>query len=166
MRPAVLFSSVCKPYDKMIGRFLPSDQMGNALTRGQDLFVMYEHTHFNPLHLMAQNVTGPSVVLEYPTMEQFARELEEGYDYVCISANVNNLERLLEMCACTREKSPHSKIVVGGYGVLCTPILFEQPEWEGKIDEVCRGEGIGFMRDLLGTPADMEQQCRLPNGGF
>jgi len=51
------------------------------------------------------------------------------------------------MCELTKEISPQSKTVVGGYGTAVAGV-------ENIADHVCRGEGAQFMRRLLGEPED------------
>ena len=98
MNARILFTTVCRPFDLALNEFEATDQMAFRLTRDQGLFVMYEHTHLSALHLMAQNLSMASVLLEYPTFEQLESELEKGYDYVAISFKVCNIEKLAEMC--------------------------------------------------------------------
>jgi len=164
-KPSVLFTSICGPFDKLLGRFPANDQMAFRLTRGQEPFVLYEHTHLSSLHLMAQNLSLPSVVLEYPSMDDLARELENGYSHVAISFKVCNTDRLMEMCRLIRKKSPGSKIIVGGYGAICLPGLFKDQRKQNLIDYVCRGDGISFMRELLEDPPAEEITCKLPKIG-
>lgn len=164
MIPRILFTSVCAPYDRMLD-FSATDHLAYRHTRAQGLFTLHGHTHQSGLHLMAQNLSGPSVVLENPTLDDFEAELAGRYDYVAISFKVRHTGRLLQMCELIRRKSPSSKIVVGGYGAICGPNLFKQKDWVGKVDFVCYGEGVSFMRKLLGETPKHEISCRLPKEG-
>jgi len=166
MKPRILFSSVCGPFEKILGRFLPTDQMAFRLTRGQELFCLYQHTHYNALHLMAQNLSCPSVVLENPSLDRFTRELAAGYDYVCISFKAINLDRLLEMCEVVRHRAPKTRIVVGGYGTICSPLFLQEAAWQGKIDHLCDGEGVAFMRTLLSERHDGDVSSKIPKMGI
>ena len=165
MKPKILFTSVCKPFANFLGQFSSMDQMAFRLTRGQEPFVFYEHTHFYPLHLIAQNLTIGSVVLEYPTLSQLNRELENNYDYVAISFKTCDAERLLEMCDLVRKKSPNSIIIVGGYGAICASEMLKDNVWDGKLDKVCKGDGISYMRNLFNEPLDKGIRCNIPKGG-
>jgi radical SAM superfamily enzyme YgiQ (UPF0313 family) len=49
------------------------------------------------------------------------------------------------MCRWVREAAPQSKIVLGGYGTVLE-------ECDGLADYVCREEGVGSFRRLLGEP--------------
>ncbi len=148
-----------------IDGFAPSDQMAFRLTRDQGLFVMYEHTHLSALHFIAQNLSQGSIVLEYPTLEQFEAEVKKGYEYVGISFKICNIEQLYDMCDLVRRISPSSKIIIGGYGTICTSILQEDPAWTDKYDFVCDLEGVSYMRRLLGEPETSEMRCQLPKIG-
>ncbi len=165
MKSKILFTSIYKPLRLTLDGFSAMDQMAFRLTRGQDLFVMYEHTHLSSLHLIAQNLSSASVVLEYPSFEQLEKELEQGYDYVCISFKICHIDQVLEMCEFVRKKAPESKIVIGGYGTICTPLFSQESVWEGKTDFICDGEGISFMRRLMNEPGDHAIQCQLPKIG-
>jgi hypothetical protein len=54
--------------------------------------------------------------------------------------------------ALVRRHSPRSKIVLGGYGTVA-PDEMLRPYG----DHICREEGVGFMRRLLGEP-----EIRMP----
>ena len=45
-----------------------------------------------------------------------------------------------------RKHAPHSKIILGGYGTVLPDELLTP-----FADHICREEGIGFMRRLLGA---------------
>ncbi len=139
--------------------------MAYRLTRGQGIFTLQEHAHSYPLHILAQNIDLPSVVLEWPSLEDLKKELEaESYDYVCITFMSRDLNKLRTMSDLIREYSPKSKIVIGGYGVVCMSDEVEK-EFEGTYDYICREEGISYMRNLLKEKIDKPISCRLPQGG-
>ncbi len=139
--------------------------MAYRLTRGQGIFTLQEHAHSYPLHILAQNIDRPSVVLEWPSLEGFQNELKSGdYDYVCITFMSRDLNKLRTMSGLIREYSPKSKIVIGGYGVVCMVDEIAK-EFEGTYDYICREEGISYMRNLLKEKIDKPICCRLPQGG-
>ncbi|MCP4269563.1 MAG: hypothetical protein GY777_28995 [Candidatus Brocadiaceae bacterium] len=139
--------------------------MAYRLTRGQGIFTLQEHAHSYPLHILAQNIDLPSVVLEWPSLEDLKKELKgERYDYVCITFMSRDLNKLRTMSDLIREYSPKSKIVIGGYGVVCMSDGVEK-EFEGTYDYICRKEGISYMRSLLKEKIDKPICCRLPQGG-
>ncbi len=165
MSASILFTTVCRPFDLALNEFEATDQMAFRLTRDQGLFVMYEHTHVSALHLIAQNLSLPSIVLEYPTFDQLEVELKKQYDYVAISFKICNIDKLAEMCDVIRKVSPHTKIVIGGYGTICTPLLLEEECWRNRVDAICQLEGISFMKDLLKEPKNKTIHCQLPKIG-
>jgi len=96
--------------------------------------------------LIQANISAPCAVLDFPTRDDFARELtSHRYDIVGISSIIINVGKVREMCRMTRELSPHSAIVVGGHVAAI-------PEIETMIDadHVVRGEGVSWMRRYLG----------------
>jgi len=65
--------------------------------------------------MIQQNISAPCTVLDFPTREDFARELKANeYDVVGISSIIVNIGKVREMCRMVRELSPKSKIVIGG----------------------------------------------------
>src|SRR5262249_45050816 len=139
--------------------------MAYRLTRGQGIFTLNEHAHAWPLHLLAQNVDCESVVLEWPTLEEFEAECATGaYDYVCITFMNRDLNKLRAMSASVRRLSPRSKIVIGGYGVICLPDD-QAARLGADYDYICRGEGVTFLRGLVGERVDQPIRCYLPQSG-
>ncbi|MBI4868648.1 MAG: cobalamin B12-binding domain-containing protein [Candidatus Wallbacteria bacterium] len=165
MNQRVLLSSPVRPYPLLDGRFSPFDQMTFRFTRGQDIFTMQEHTHFYGLHVLAQNAGVPVRVLEFPTMADFEDELRSGgYGVVGITTNVVNLETVQEMCRVARRVSPGTRVVVGGYGTRCLADGALKHLRVGKeVDDLCTGDGIRFLRRLLGMGEPPRPiSCRLP----
>lgn len=162
----ILFTSPCRTGEVFLGRFASTDHLAYRLTREQEPLVLHGHVHVSPLHMLAQNVSWPSTVLEYPSFDDFDRELRRGgYDVVAISFKAVHADVLHEMCSMIRRLSPRSKIVLGGYGAVCAPELFSDPRWEGLFDHVCHGEGISFLRELLGDDDHPPIKCQLPKEG-
>jgi haloalkane dehalogenase len=160
----MLFSAIYDPAP-LLNRWAATDQMAYRLTRGQGIFTLNEHAHAWPLHLLAQNVGCESVVLEWPSLEEFESECASGdYDYVCITFMNRDLTKLHEMSASVRRLSPRSKIVIGGYGVICLPDD-QAARHEADYDHICRGEGVRFLRTLVGEPVDQPVSCYLPQSG-
>ena len=160
----ILFSAIYDP-DPLLNRWAATDQMAYRLTRGQGIFTLNEHAHAWPLHLLAQNVDCESVVLEWPTLEEFDAECARGeYDYVCISFMNRDLNKLRAMSASVRRLSPRSKIVIGGYGVICLPDD-QAARHETDYDYICRGEGVKFLRALVGESVDRPMSCYVPQSG-
>ncbi|MHC4946544.1 MAG: B12-binding domain-containing radical SAM protein [Planctomycetota bacterium] len=100
------------------------------------------------IDFIAANLKTPTTVLHYPTMSQFIAEIKKGYDYVGIAFVSATLHKLLPMVQAIREHAPSSKIVLGGYGTALGQML------EPHADHICQGEGVAFMRRLLGERVD------------
>lgn len=142
----VLLTTVCGPFgadtDDCTRHVMP-ELFHAQVTRAQGIFSIRSTYISYGLEYIAENITTPATVLQYPTMKQFRRELQKGYDYVGISFVIATFDKLKKMCRMAREVSPRSKIILGGYGTML-------PECDQYGDYVCREEGVDFMRRLLG----------------
>jgi radical SAM superfamily enzyme YgiQ (UPF0313 family) len=148
----VLLSSVFGPYgvDDAYGRKENVMELfHNQVTREQGLFSLRMHHPSYGLHFMAANLAASTVVLDFPDEARFVKEIKKGYDYVGISFIVPNFIKAQRMAKLVREHAPKSKIVLGGHGTRI-------PGIEAMIehDHICRGEGVRFMRELLGEDVD------------
>ncbi|NOS99485.1 MAG: radical SAM protein [Phycisphaerales bacterium] len=146
----LLLTSICKPIGPRYG---DSPSVGYELLHGQ---VTTAQGLFSPravhlqygLEFIAANLDTPSTVLNYPSRRQLIRELKQGYEFVGLSFVLSTYHRMIEIVALIREHSPGSKIILGGYGTVIEDELL-QPYG----DYICREEGVGFMKELLGeTP--------------
>ena len=170
-RPAarVLFSSPWFPdgYKAQAWDNPVTDFGDLQFTGHQDLFSLHGHMHELFAHVIGQNLQGPSVYLEYPRKEQFLAELDRGYDFVGIHLFYNQVEAALDMCRAVRARAPGAKIVLGGYGALGIAEMIPPDELAPLADYLCLGEGIAFMRKLLGEPAGAPIEIsHLPRGGL
>ena len=160
--PRLLFSSVFKPFaeaDTLYSRVDSKIEIfHNQLTKYQGVFSPRVHYSTLGLHAIASNLEVPSVVLDYPTLPRFIAEVKKGYEYVGIGSIAPNFERVKRMCGEIRRHSPKSKIILGGF---CATI--EHLDRILDVDYICAGEGISFMRELLGLPAEYE--FRMPDCG-
>jgi haloalkane dehalogenase len=145
----VLLTSVCRPLGERYGDG-PSvgyELLFGQVTRAQGLFSpRANHIHFS-LEFIAENLEAPVTVLQYPSRAELIRELGKGYAYVGISFLLATFHRMKEVVALVRRYAPGARLVLGGYGtVLGDEVL-------GPFaDHVCREEGVGFFRRLLGEP--------------
>jgi radical SAM superfamily enzyme YgiQ (UPF0313 family) len=115
------------------------------VTRAQGIFSPRAvHVYFS-LEYIADNLDAPTVVLQYPSKEEFIRELKKGYDYVGVSFMMALFHKMKESVELIRRYSPQSQIVLGGYGAL-----LEDDVLKPYGDHVCREEGVEFFRRLLG----------------
>jgi len=142
----ILLSSPIQPYGPKFGdSFSCLASSCHQLTWAQDIFRVEDQMCFWGIDLIAANINTPTVVLQYPTKSQFIKEIKNSYDYIGLSFNVPTFHKVKRMVAAVRKYSPKSKIILGGYGTL-----LPDEELNGLGDYICREEGIGFMRKLLG----------------
>lgn len=143
----ILLSSPPKPFGRAFGDGFSCQTSGShQLTWAQDIFRVEDQMWHWGLDVMAANITVPTTVLHYPTLDIFRQELENGYDYVGISFNLSTLHKIKEMVQSVRELSPGSKVILGGYGTVLT-----DEQLAGlSADYICREEGISFLRRLIG----------------
>jgi radical SAM superfamily enzyme YgiQ (UPF0313 family) len=154
MPPKVLLTSVFKPFavDDIFSRKESIHELWhNQLTKAQGIFSLRHNYVSFGLHCIANNLGISSFVLDFPTQKRFIREIRKGYDYIGISAITPNFRKIKWMAAKVREVSPKAKIIVGGF---CTTVPHLN-QWL-DVDYVCVGEGISFMRQLLGLPVNFE----------
>ncbi len=148
----ILFSSVFKPYgvdDKYGRKENIMELLHNQVTREQGIFSLRRnHRSFN-LYLLAENISVPSTVLDFPSLKRFIKEIKKGYDYVGISFITPNFAKTQKMAELIRQYSPKSKIILGGHGT-------QIPDLEKIIDcdYIVRGEGISWLRRFFGEPVD------------
>jgi radical SAM superfamily enzyme YgiQ (UPF0313 family) len=150
----VLLSSVFGPYardDEFGSRAInPMELYHNQVTREQGSFSLRMFHRSWGLMMIQQNISAPSTLLDFPTIERFEQELLSAeYDIVGISGIIPNFGKVREMCRRVRKLSPKSTIVVGGH-VAAIPALDKMID----ADYVVRGEGIGWMRRYLGEDPD------------
>ena len=146
----MLLSSVFGPYardDEFGSRAInPMELYHNQVTREQGSFSLRMFHRSWGLMMIQRNISAPSTLLDFPTLERFERELTSTeYDIVGISGIIPNFGKVREMCRRVRRLSPKSKILVGGH-VAAIPGI------DKLIDADCvvRGEGIAWMRGYLG----------------
>ena len=159
-RARVLLTSVFGPYaqdDEFGSRAInPMELYQNQVTRAQGAFSLRMFHRSWGIMLIQANIPAPCTLLDFPTREDFVRELAaQEYDVVGISSIIVNVGKVREMCRIVREFSPQSVIVVGGH-VAAVPGLENMID----ADHIVRGEGISWMRRYLG--ADEHAPIRHP----
>ncbi len=118
----------------------------NQVTRAQGSFSLRMFHRSWGIMMIQSNITAPCAVLDFPTRDDFARQLKENqYDIVGISGIIVNVGKVREMCRMTRDLSPQSTIVVGGH-VTAIPGIEKLID----ADHIVKGEGISWMRRYLG----------------
>ncbi len=151
----MLLTTVFRPfgienkYNKKGDDFL-LDYLASRLSRETGLFSLSSYLPHSGLHLIAANLPIKTRVLEYPTEEEFIEEIKKGYDYVGITFVYKGYRKVFQMISLTRKYAPKTKIVIGGFGTDINNV-----ENMGA-DYVCKGEGVSFMRKLLGFSDDQK----------
>ena len=109
----VLLTSVFGPYakdDEFGSRTInPMELYHNQVTRAQGAFSPRMFHRSWGIMMIQENISAPSTVLDFPTREDFARELTTSrYDIVGISSIIVNVGKVREMCRMVRQLSPDS----------------------------------------------------------
>jgi radical SAM superfamily enzyme YgiQ (UPF0313 family) len=149
MNKKVLLTSVCRPMGPQYGD-APSvgyELLYRQVTRAQGIFSPRTVNAFFGLDYIAENLDVPTVVLQYPSKRELIKELKKGYDYVGVSFIMALMHKMKETVALIRKYAPHSKIVLGGYGTVLKDDVLKP-----YADFICREEGVGYFRRLLGEP--------------
>jgi radical SAM superfamily enzyme YgiQ (UPF0313 family) len=146
----ILLSSVFGPYaqdDEFGSRSInPMELYHNQVTRAQGSFSLRMFHRSWGIMMIQANVSAPCAVLDFPTRDDFARQLKTNqYDVVGITGIIVNVAKVREMCRMTRELSPQSVIVVGGH-VAAIPGIEKMID----ADHIVKGEGVSWMRRYLG----------------
>lgn len=158
---SLLLTSVFRPFgvDDQYGRKENKLELfHNQVTREQEIFsIRYNHKSFG-LYFIAENLEMPTMVLDFPSLKQFRKELRKGYDYVGISFITPNYVKAKKMAEIVREESPGTKIIMGGHGTRI-------PDIEELVDAdyYIRGEGIHQLRKLFGEDVDAPIQHPVVN---
>jgi haloalkane dehalogenase len=149
MTRKVLLTTVCRPMGPQCGdaTSVGYELLYRQVTRAQGIFSPRTVNIQFSLEYIAENLDVPTVVLQYPSKRELIRELKKGYDYVGISFLMAIFHKVKDMVALIRQYAPNTKIVLGGYGTVLT-----DEELKPYSDFICREEGVGYMRRLLGEP--------------
>jgi hypothetical protein len=162
----ILFTSSVYPFPTLPNDTSLTDATGARFTRADGIFTILSHSHHFANHLLAQNIDAPSVVLEYPRWDDFTGEVRKGWSIIGISALPVHLDSVLRMCRYIREHSPGTTILVGSYAGMALQATHSEEEWKAYVDCICHGEGVEFMRHLLGEDTGRPiRQTLMPKGG-
>ena len=150
----ILLSSVFGPYaqdDPYGSRSInPMELYHNQVTRAQGSFSLRMFHRSWGIMMIQQNISAPCTVLDFPTLEDFEKELQaHEYDVVGISGIIANIGKVRELCKRIRKLSPRSTIIIGGH-VAAVPGLSRMID----ADHIVKGEGIAWMRRYLGEDPD------------
>ncbi len=143
--PRLLLTTVCRPIGGSgAGPSVGVDVMKGQLCVNQGALRTAGTGWAYGLEYIAANVARPTTVLHWPSERELVRELRRGdYAHVGISSTFQLVPRLRETVRLVRRHAPHARVVLGGYGTAA-------PETHALGDDVCMGDGIAFMRELLG----------------
>jgi haloalkane dehalogenase len=166
MERRILFTTPCYPYPTLPFNDSITDATGQRFTKGDDIFTIISHTHCFANHILAQNVSWPSLVLEYPRWQDFTDEVDKGYPYLGISAYPPHLDMVMRMCEYARRRSPATQILLGSYAAQAFQAVYDLPTQKKYVDHLVLGEGVRFLRTLLGDPSDAPiRQVLMPKAG-
>jgi len=146
----ILLSSVFGPYardDEFGSRSInPMELYHNQVTRAQGSFSLRMFHRSWGIMLIQANISAPCTVLDFPTRNDFEREITaHPYDVIGISSIIVNIAKVREMCRMIRKLSPNSTIVIGGH-IAAIPGVDKMID----ADHIVRGEGVSWMRRYLG----------------
>ena len=145
----VLLTSVCRPIGPTHGD-APSvgyELLHGQVTRAQGIFSPRATHHTFALDYIAANLDAPTVVLHYPSRRELVRELRKGPAIVGVSFLLATFHRMKEIVGLIRKHAPNARVVLGGYGTV-----LDDETLAPFSDHICREEGVGFFRTLLGEP--------------
>lgn len=152
-RNKLLLTAVFGPYgikDKYAEELgCQMELLNNQITREQGVHSPRQSYWSFGLYMLANNISVDTNVLDFPRWEEFTKELQKGYTHVGISFIVPNILKAIRMTEYIRENHPEIKIILGGYGTII-PELKEMLPY----DEVCRGEGVRWLRQYFGDDVD------------
>ena len=147
----VLLTSVCTPFGGAgEGDSVGAELFHKQVTRAQGPFSLRQTIRVWGLDFIAENIQAPAVTLHYPSRRQLIAELRQGaYTVVGINFVVATFHKLREVVEIVRKEAPQARIVLGGYGTVLPDSILRP-----FADDICREEGVGFMRRLLDEPLD------------
>ena len=159
IKPSVLLSAPIRPFsvdDEYGTKEMHYDAVRDN-AGGGDIIFAPRGLHTTPAtHFIANNLNVPTVVLDFASAEELKTELTKGYEYFGISFMTCDILKAKNMVEIAREVSPRTKIVLGGYGTQ-TP----GAKTLGA-DYICeRGDGVAFMRKLLGQKDEVARKNPL-----
>jgi radical SAM superfamily enzyme YgiQ (UPF0313 family) len=149
MTKKILLSGVFGPFgvDDAFGRKENLMELfHNQVTKAQGIASYRFHHRSYGLYFLAENVSAPVTVLDFPSRARFERALKrDRYDAVGISFIVPNFRKAKEMARLVRKHQPWAEIILGGHGAAIEGLkdLIE-------CDHIVRGEGIRWLRKYVG----------------
>lgn len=145
------------PYAEGLG--MQIELLNNQITREQGVHSPRQAYWSFGLYLIAHNLSVPTTVLDFPTWKDFTEELRKGYTHVGISFIVPNVLKAGRMAEYIRKHHPEMKIILGGYGTVIPKLKEMVPH-----DEICRGEGVKWLRNYFGEEVERPIKHPAMNG--
>ncbi len=149
----LLLAGVFKPFgvsDEYGEALCTMELLNNQVTREQGVHSPRSNNPSFGLYIMAENIEVPTTVLDFPSWEEFTKEVREGnYTHIGLSFIAPNVIKAKRMAEYVRKQSPSAIIILGGHGTSI-PNVTEIV----TCDEVCRGEGVTWMRRYFGENVD------------
>ena len=106
----ILLTTVCKPYGVSTrdaeGLGMQMELLSNQLTREQHVHSPRANFWTFPLYFLAENISVPATVLDFPSWREFKRELRQGYTHVGISFIQTNVLKASRITAYIRAHYP------------------------------------------------------------
>ncbi len=146
----ILLTTVFRPFgndDEYSTRHVLPGMFRSQLTKYQGVLGIRSLYYTFNLEFIAANLKTQSTVLQYPSLKEFTREINKGYDYIGISGVQATFNKVKKMIEIAREISSKSKIIIGSYAAIV-------PEAKALADYICTGEGISFLKKLLEESTD------------
>jgi radical SAM superfamily enzyme YgiQ (UPF0313 family) len=150
---SLLLCGVFKPFgvqDETTDPMCTMELLNNQVTREQGIHSPRSSNPSFGLYLMAENLHVPVTVLDFPSWDEFTKEIDSGnYTHVGISFIGPNVLKAGKMAAYIRRSSPGTRILLGGHGTAI-------PELRDIVDcdEICHGEGVAWLRKYFGEDPD------------
>jgi radical SAM superfamily enzyme YgiQ (UPF0313 family) len=149
----LLLCGVYKPFgikDETTEPLCTMELLNNQVTREQGIHSPRSSNPSFALYLMAENIQVPVTVLDFPSWDEFKKEIDAGtYTHVGISFIIPNVLKAKRMAEYIRHRSPRTKILLGGHGTAI-------PELRDIVacDEICHGEGVTWLRRYFSEEVD------------
>jgi radical SAM superfamily enzyme YgiQ (UPF0313 family) len=158
-RPDILLVSPPAPEFPSSERAFLGDVMAHRFTRGQSVFTLRSRIPYLAIHYLAGRLNIPAKILEGPSPDRLRAAMKDKPPFVGISHYAIQVGQAIEYCEVIRKESPESKIILGGFGT-------RWKEWSTDHsrlwDYSCSGEGVSYLRDILGDEGPVRAHPFLP----
>ncbi|WP_457557029.1 B12-binding domain-containing radical SAM protein [Candidatus Harpocratesius sp.] len=162
MNQKLLLTAVFGPYgvknQYVEGLGMQMELLNNQITRQQGIHSPRQHYWTFALYLLAENISIPTTILDFPRWKDFTKELAKNeYTHVGINFIVPNVLKAKRMTEYIRENYPNIKIILGGYGTTIPELDKILP-----FDEKCIGEGVRWLQQYFGENDRLSQPIIHP----